>query len=271
MLAPLLGACEPLPALNAALVWSDRRIEQGAAYGPHERQRLDVYAPEDAVAAPVIVFLHGGSWTSGERAHYRFVGEAIASRGLIAVIPDYRLHPEARFPDFVEDAALAVRWAYDHADRLGGDPSRLVVMGHSAGAHTAALLALDGGHLAPVGLTPQALAAMIGLAGPYAFDPLEYRATRPIFEHLDDPERARPITFADGDGPPMLLLHGEADGTVLLANTLRLADARRAAGGRVEVRTYRRIGHVPLVLALLPAFRWLAPVLDDVETFVHGL
>lgn len=264
----LVAACSPLPVANTLLLRTDHRVAEGVAYGPLDRHRLDVYAPDDADAAPVVVFFYGGAWTSGNRGDYRFVGEALAARGIVAVIPDYRLHPEVGFPGFVEDGAQAARWTREHIERHGGDPSHVVVAGHSAGAHLAALLALDRQYL---GDDADRLAGLVGLAGPYGFDPLTYDSTRPVFEGHPDADDFRPLDFAGPHAPPTLLLHGEADGTVLMVNTLELAARLREAGVPVRTTTYRRIGHVPLLLAFFPGLRWTAPVLDDVAEFVRDL
>ena len=158
-LAPLLQACSPIRLINATVPSNTHTVLRGEAYGSAERQRMDVYLPVDqAPDAPMAVFFYGGSWSSGERADYKFVGEALASRGIVTVIADYRLSPEVRYPVFLQDCALAVRWARDNARRLGASPSRLFVIGHSAGAYNAAMLALDARWLTEVNMEPGELA-----------------------------------------------------------------------------------------------------------------
>lgn len=225
----------------------------------------------DEAAVPVVVFFYGGSWKRGERAHYRFVGEALAEQGLVAVVADYRTWPEVAFPAFIEDAAAAVAWSRRHAARYGGDPDRIVVAGHSAGAHIAALLVVDSRYLAGEELSASDIAGFVGLAGPYAFHPLEIRSVRAVFEHLADVDDARPIVFANGSAPPSLLAHGGADTTVLPAHSREFGAALDAAGVEVVVREYPGIGHAGLLAAMLPPLRGRAPVLEDVAAFVRGL
>ena len=173
MLPALLTACSGVDLLNATVATDTYRRTQDLAYGPDARQRLDVYQPAAITQrAPMVVFFYGGSWSSGERADYRFVGEALASSGIVAVVADYRLSPAFRYPVFVQDSAQALRWAFEHAADYGADPARIFVMGHSAGAYNAAMLALDARWLAAVGLAPKRLAGWIGLAGPYDFLPI---------------------------------------------------------------------------------------------------
>jgi poly(3-hydroxybutyrate) depolymerase len=141
----LLQACSPIAFLERRVPEDTYRLVQDIAYGSHPRQRLDVYMPLDMRRpAPVFVFFYGGAWTSGTRGFYRFVGEAFAARGIVTVVPDYRLHPEVRFPDFLDDSARAVRWALDHAAKHGGDPSRVFIGGHSAGLMAVELAAVGG-------------------------------------------------------------------------------------------------------------------------------
>ena len=102
----------------------------------------------------MVIFLYGGGWVSGERRDYGFVGRAFAARGFVTVIPDYRLVPTVRFPTFIEDAARAVRWAQDHAASFGGDPRRIDLSGHSAGAYIVAMLSLDRHYLADAEVDP---------------------------------------------------------------------------------------------------------------------
>ena len=270
-LAALATGCSPLGALDTLLASEDGyRAEIGRAYGALDRQKLDVYRPDTPAAGtrPAVIFFYGGSWRNGERGHYRFVGQALAQRGVVAIIPDYRLYPEVQFPTFLSDAAKAIRWAVDNAARLGIDPARIHLAGHSAGAHIAATLALDGRYLGAAGLQPQAIASVIGISGPYGFDPAAYRSTRPVFESAAEDTLIRPTAMVerlDGDAsrPAFTLLHGASDTTVLPKNSAALADSLRKAGRPVSNVTYPEIGHYRIILAFFEPFRGWAPVLDD--------
>ncbi|MDJ0951191.1 MAG: alpha/beta hydrolase [Alphaproteobacteria bacterium] len=264
------AACSPLTLVNASVSKAGYSRTEAVAYGPAPRQRLSIYRPADVqTPAPVVVFFYGGSWRNGNRRDYRFAGAALASRGVVAVLPDYRLYPEVRFPAFVNDGAAAVAWVHANIDRFGGDPDRIFLMGHSAGAHIAAHLALDRRRLAAAGVPDQAIAGMIGLAGPYALDPLAYRSTRAVFAGQPDIEAAKPITFARADAPPMLLLHGSDDDTVSPWNSEQLAARLAAAGAEARLVAYPDVGHIGILLALAPQFRNWAPVLDDSARFIR--
>jgi acetyl esterase/lipase len=238
------------------------------AYGVLPAQHLDVHRARGADPAPVAVFLYGGRWREGRREDYRFVAAALAARGILVVVPDYRRYPEVRFPGFVEDAALAVGWVREHARRHGGDPDRIVLVGHSAGAHIAALLATDARFLARHGLHPRDLAGVVGIAGPYDFLPLTDPGLRAVFGEEAGWDASQPVRFVDGDEPPFLLLHGDADRSVGPYNSARLAARLRAAAGEVEHRVYPGVGHV----RILSAFRFprLAPTLRDTADFIHA-
>ena len=273
--ALVFGGCSPLPALNFVLA-DDEDVAKvdDIAYGPRARHRLDVYKPERSgpVKRPAVIFFYGGSWRNGNRADYRFVGQALARRGIVTIIPDYRVYPQAKFPDFMHDAAKAVRWVSENAGTLGVDTGRISVAGHSAGAHLAATLALDPRYLAAEGLQRNRIAGVIGIAGPYAFNPLAFKSTRPVFEGTGDIDNARPAALAaaydPGAAAPTLpaftLLHGAEDTTVLPKNSDALAEALRAVGARVRHSVYPDIGHYRILLAFYPAFRSTAPVLEDV-------
>lgn len=279
--ALLLTGCSPLDALDRLEPSDGYRLAGDIAYGPAARHRLDVYMPDLPAAAgqarPVIVFFYGGGWRSGERAGYRFVGRALAGLGFVAIVADYRLFPAVRFPAFVEDGALALRWARDNAARYGGDPRRLFVMGHSAGAYNAIMLASDPRYLAAVGMAPRDLAGAIGLAGPYAFDPLSVRSTRPIFEPAaGSPDTARPVARIaalpqPAGAPPMLLLHGRADTTVAPWNTERMAAALRARGSRADTAYYDGVGHIGLVLEFSARLGGRTQAAAAIKAFVDGL
>jgi acetyl esterase/lipase len=243
---------------------------EGIAYGGDARQRLDVYRPTGVGGArPMAVFFYGGRWDSGDRGLYSFVGEALTAQGLVVVIPDYRLHPEVVFPAFVDDGALAVRWARDHAAALGGDPERIFLIGHSAGAHIALLLTLDERYLRAAGVPRSALRGAVGIAGPYDFLPLR-PDLRPIFGPPGRWPDSQPIRFVDGDEPPVLLLSAGTDRVVDPHNAPNLAARIRQMGGRVEHIEYPRLGHLSVLLALASPLRRLGPVRRDVGAFLRG-
>lgn len=210
---------------------------------------LDVYPAQGSRGpVPIVVFLHGGTWQRGRREYYRFVGDALAERGVLVIVPDYRKAPQNPFPAFVEDAAAATAWARAHAAELGGDPSRLFLMGHSSGAHMAAMVGTDRRYLQAWGLQPGDLAGVIGLAGAYDFEPSEdQRMEHRVFRSIHEWARTQPVTFVDGDEPPFLLMHGESDRRVWIGNSESLARRLRAAGSPVTLRLLPGIGHIGLV------------------------
>lgn len=264
----VIPACSATRALNAFTPVAKFVAERGVAYGDHPRQRLDVYAPGDVEAAPVIVFFYGGRWSDGERGDYAWLGAALAAEGIVTVIADYRLYPQVRFPAFVEDGAAAVNWTKSRIAQFGGDPERLFVMGHSSGAHIALLLALDRQYLgADSGDT--GLAGAIGLAGPYDFLPLEADDLKDMFGPPARYPDSQPIRFARGDAPPLLLAHGRADEVVSPDNSKSLASAVRDAGGVVESRFYQGVNHTRIVGALSGWLRFIAPVRADLVDFVR--
>ncbi len=266
----VLAGCSPLSLVNTFVPSDGYSRTRDIAYGAGPRRRLDVYQNKQRRdRSPVIVFLYGGSWKNGERGDYEFVGEAFTRHGFTVVVPDYRVYPEVKFPEFVKDAAQAVRWTRDNIGRFGGDPRRIFIAGHSAGAHIAALLALDARYLGAVGLKRSDICGLVGLAGPYAFDPLGTPSVRPVFAHLADPDTARPITFADGRAPPSLLFHGADDTVVLPSNSRKLARALSRDGVPVSLKILPEIGHAGLVLSLARPFDHWAPVHDPIAKFVR--
>lgn len=273
-LSALVAACSPLGALNGlnGLTPGDggvTRLVDGAAFGADARQRLDVWAPKGVLGGavgplPVIVFFYGGSWKSGIRDSYGFVARALAARGFVVVVPDYRLVPQVRWPAFVEDGAAALRWVQANIAGHGGDPARIAVMGHSAGAHIALLLALDRRWGVADGIR-----AAVGLAGPADFLPfVAGGVAEAALGNAPDLADTQPIHFARADAPSLLLLHGESDTTVLPRNSRRLANAVSDLGGAAEARVYPDLGHIGILLALSKPFRGRAPVLTDASNFL---
>jgi acetyl esterase/lipase len=264
----LLAACSPLPALNALVPEDAFRRVEGVAYGSHPRQRLDVYIPRQAATpAPVVVFFYGGSWKGGNRGSYKFVAEALASRGFVAVVPDYRVFPQVRLKGFMADAADALAWTRREVSRHGGDPSRVFVIGHSAGAHIATMLAYDERYLRAAGLGRDAIRGVVGLAGPYDFVP-----TDPDYVTILSEEgafaRGLPVTYVRGGEPPTLLVTGSEDTTVSPSNTDRLVARLEAAGSPVTDRRFP-YNHYTLVGRLAAPFRDEA-LLDTITGFIEA-
>ncbi len=270
LLGGVAAACTPLSAFNTlAPVDPAARAGRDIAYGPLPRQKLDIYAPAKAEKpAPVLVFFYGGGWVTGRRQDYAFAGKALASRGFLTVVPDYRLVPEVRYPRFVEDGALALRWVREHAAEYGGDPRRVVLAGHSAGAYIAVMLALDPAFATAAGADPADIRAVAGLSGPYKFLPLRAPATIAAFGGAPDLEATQPINHVHAGAPPALLLHGARDLAVSPKNSIRLAQALQAVGATAEAKIYPGLGHPAMVLALSRPFRGKAPVLDDMTAFL---
>jgi acetyl esterase/lipase len=262
----------PGAVLNLTASISSLRAAEGEAYGPLPRQRFDLYQPAGAPPAegwPLVVFFYGGAWNRGERADYRFVGEALAARGIVAMVADYRLHPEVKYPDFLHDCARALAFGFENAPRWNADAQRVFVMGHSAGAYNAAMLALDGRWLEPTGRKPGELAGWIGLAGPYDFLPIKTPEVQAVFHHPNVPKDSQPIRHVVGASVPALLIVGDADQRVNpLRNSVGLAHAMRDAGAPVRLRQYPRLTHEAVLGALGGPLRRLAPVLDEVVEFV---
>jgi acetyl esterase/lipase len=264
------SACSPL-TMFATLSPKDpsAQVVRGAAYGAGARQRLDVYAPRAARgAAPVAVFFYGGSWDSGRRQDYNWVGRALASRGFVAVVADYRLYPEVRYPGFLQDGAQAVRWSVENASRFGGDPDRIVLVGHSAGAYNAVMLGLDRRYLADAGVDPVKVKAVAGLSGPYDFLPIRSPITERVFGGTEDLPSTQPLAFVTPRSPPAFLATGDADDMVWPKNTIALARKLREAGVPVEERHYAGVDHIRMVLALSKPLRGRAPVLDEMTAFL---
>ena len=267
----LAAACSPTAVLNALAPRDGIAVTRHIPYAGGVRHGLDVYAPQSSgMPAPVVVFFYGGNWDSGAKEMYRFVGAALAARGVLTVIPDYRLYPQVRFPAFMEDAAQAVAWTRANVARYGGDPRRLFFMGHSAGGQIATLLALDPTYLRSVGLSPSRnVCGVIGLAGPYDFLPLHDDELKIIFGPEAERPRSQPINYVSAQAPPMLLLAGRDDTTVDPGNTLRLAARLRAVGASVQDELYPGIGHKALIAAFARPLGFLAPARRAVVRFVE--
>ena len=275
LVALALAACSPAKLINGLVSDKTYRFEGGAAYGGAPRQLLDVYRPLANTAPaegarPLVVFFYGGTWSGGDRASYRFVGEALASRGAVVVLPDYRLSPQVRYPVFVRDSALAVKWALDNAARLGADPKQVYVMGHSSGGYNAAMVALDARWLREAGASPNQLAGWIGLAGPYDFLPIENPQARVAFNWPDTSPDSQPIAHVTAAAPRALLMAASGDKLVNpVRNTQQMAERLRNAGVPVQTRVFDNLSHMTLIGAVAGPLEWLGgPVLPPLLDFL---
>jgi acetyl esterase/lipase len=271
-----LTACSPVTLLNAMVPESAYQHRSDLVYGEYDRLKLDVYQPVHSVASQkpaTVIFFYGGGWEAGEKADYKFVAEALTSQGMIVVIPDYRVFPEAVFPEFIEDAAQAVAWTRKHIAEFGGDPEQLFIAGHSAGAHIAAMLSVNPHYLQQAGLETEQLRGMIGLAGPYDFLPLTSPTLKQIFGDDASQWQSQPVNFVGEDHPPTLLLVGNNDRTVLPRNSYRFAEKLKQYGNDVELIELSNYGHVAMVAKLAKPLRGdgalLAPIVSFVEQHRH--
>lgn len=247
------------------------RIAAAIPFGTHG-QKLDVWSPSAPGKAkrPVVIFWHGGGWVHGSRGDYGFAARAYASRGFVVVVPDYRKVPQIRFPAMLVDGAQAVKWTRDHISEYGGDPDRIAFAGHSAGAYTVAMLALDPRWLDAEGVDRRIVKAGIGLSGPYDFYPFTKRRSIDAMKGAPDPLLTQPINFASADAPPMMLVTSSNDTQVRPYNAVNLAAKLETFGATVALKNHQGLSHEDVVMALSKPFRGKAPVLDDSIKFINA-
>lgn len=278
--AMLFGAVSYAVATDGAgaLDTADRLLRGGdgairevarAQFGSDPAQKLEMFVPADAGGPlPVVVFFHGGGWDSGDPYSYRFVARTLAPHGYAVVLAGYRLYPHARYPAMLEDGAAALRWVVDHGARHGGDVSRVVLMGHSAGAYNAVMLGLDRQWLSAQGLSADALRGVVGLSGPYDFCPFDKPSSINSFGQAPDPRATQPVNHARGDAPPLLLVTGDEDTTVRPRNSLALARAMTAAGQPTQAVVLKGANHTDTIKMLARPFDRDARELDAVLPFL---
>jgi len=263
-----LTACSPLEILNSTVDHNGYTSQVGLVYGSDKRQKLDVHLPNQVSNnADVVIFYYGGRWQYGSKQEYAFVVDALTSRGLVTVIPDYRLFPQVDWQSFVQDGASAYQWVHNNIEKFNGNPQRIFVMGHSAGAHISAMVAVDDRLLNTNIKRP---CGFIGLAGPYDFLPIEQPDIQRVFASERDLRKTQPITYASKDDPAMLLIHGLDDDIVKPGNSRRLAKRVQKAGGNAETKMYSDIDHIDILLSLSSTFRFYSPALEDSVTFMSN-
>ncbi len=268
--AALLAACSPVTALNLLVPRGGYDAHTGLAYGPDPRQKLDVYVPHGLTGpAPVLLFFYGGSWSSGSRDQYLAFGQSFASKGIVTVVADYRLYPQVKYPAFAEDAARALAWVHAHAREHGGDPARIFVSGHSAGAYNAVMLASEPKFIEAAGGRLDWIRGVIGIAGPYDALPFTERQYIDMFHGANNAD-SMPINHVDGKRPPMLLATGTDDTTVRPGNSDRMAAKLKAHGNEAQVIQYPGVGHIGIILSLAPGFRGKTTLREDMLRFIQS-
>jgi acetyl esterase/lipase len=260
----------PFTVINLLVPRAGYAIHRGLAFGAEPRQKLDIYVPSGLNApAPVVLFFYGGGWQGGNRANYLAFGQAFASAGMVAVVADYRLYPQVKYPGFVEDAARALAFVRARASQYGGDPGRIFLAGHSAGAYNAVMLASEPKFLADQGGSLDWVRGVIGIAGPYNFLPMSDPVYVDMFHGTNNTD-SMPVHHVDGPRPPMLLISGSDDETVKLCNTNDMSERLKSVGSDVKVIFYKGVGHVGLILSLVRGFRALAPLRQDMIDFIRA-
>lgn len=246
------------------------RVAEGQVFSTKNALKLDVWAPKASGTKPkpVLIFFYGGGWANGARAHYGFAAKAFAAKGFVVVVPDYRKVPKVLFPAFNEDGAEAVKWAHDNVAKYGGDPKRITLSGHSAGAYIAMMLTLDQKYLNDVGVDPKIVRATVGMSGPYDFYPFDSRRSINAMMAWPRPNETQPILYATANAPPIMVITGTADDTVKPRNAILLAKRLTELGTVVKFQAYENLSHEDVVMALSKPFRGKAPVLDDSAAFL---
>lgn len=265
----LLSCCSPFAAINLLVPAEGYSVHRDLAYGTGDRRKLDIYVPDGLKApAPVILFFYGGSWESGAKSDYKAFGQAFASKGIVTVVADYRLYPQVKYPAFVEDGAQALVYVHNRIAAYGGDPGRLFVAGHSAGAYNAVMLAAEPDFVRAAGGDPAWIHGVIGISGPYDFLPLTASDLIDMFHGANNQE-AMPINHVNGPRPPALLVTGDGDSTVGPGNTVRMAARLQAHGGQVTQIHYPGVGHIGIILSLVPGFRGRTTLRQDILDFIQ--
>ncbi|MBL8524354.1 MAG: alpha/beta hydrolase [Betaproteobacteria bacterium] len=266
-----LSGCSAIGVFNSLIPEGEMVATRDIVYGTNPRQKLDVYQPKAPSAKPrtVVVFYYGGAWDSGDKSYYLFAAEALASRGYVVVVPDYRIYPEVIFPAYMDDAANSLKWTLDNIGRYGGDANNVFTMGHSAGGQLAALVAFDGSYATKAGIARNRVRGVVSLAGALDFLPL---TEENLFKIFPEPVRAasQPINFARGDGPPVLVLHGEADTRVGIHNSRNFAARVRERGGHAEETYYPGMSHAGIILAISAPLREGKTVLERISGFIDA-
>jgi len=271
-------ALSALAVVNGLTANGGVGVSKDILYGDKPLQDLDIYYPKPLAQAmkaesaidksyPMVVFVHGGSWESGSKEEYAFVGQSLAQAGYVTAVINYRKAPENVYPDYVKDAAQAIAWSHNNAESFHADPNRLAVIGHSAGAFNAVAAVANEDFLAPYGMKPKDLGAVIGIAGPYSYDFRQYDSAT-AFGANATPDEVMPDRQIKGEQPPYLLLTAEKDKVVHITNAIKMTEALKAAGVNVETGEIKGASHATSIGAMAPPLRWVNDVRAQVLTYL---
>jgi acetyl esterase/lipase len=265
-------SCAPIKLADFLSPYDNYQLSSEISYGLKKRQKLDIYKPMGrAIKEAIVIFIYGGGWRSGSRSDYRFIAQPFASKGYITIIPDYQLYPEVQFPVFVQDIAKAILWVHQEYKKENKEP-KIILVGHSAGAHIAALLALDERYFKEEAAPEKVLHGWVALAGPHAFNPLGTKRTKPIFETFKNKiEQVKPVTFARADAPPGLLIHGGKDTTVYEKNSVLLKNAIKNKQGQITFRSLPGVGHIGILLSLAEDRLFTSDTKREIFKFIESL
>ena len=256
-------------------------VSKDILYGDEPLQDLDIYYPKPLAQAmktnttikqdyPMVVFVHGGSWESGSKEEYAFVGQSLAQAGYVTAVINYRKAPEHVYPDYVKDTAQAIAWSINNAPSLHADPKRLAVIGHSAGAFNAVAAVANEDFLAPYGIKPKDITAVVGIAGPYSYDFRKFDSAT-AFAADATPDEVMPDRQIKGEQPPYLLLTAEKDKVVYATNTIKMTKALQEAGVTVENGEIKGASHATSIGAMAPPLRWVNDVRAQVLTYLDKM
>ena len=277
----MLGACSALDVVNSVSKIYPVDIKADLPFDENPSLKYDLYLPNSPrhtlSETPVVVFFFGGSWNRGNKSEYEFVGRRLASMGYIAAVPNYRLYPEVRYPEFLEDGAKSIKAVQDELGKPAYKhlrPSKqYVLMGHSAGAYNAAMLALDQRWISAQGLShPESVKAFIGLAGAYNIYPINDEEVRPVFHHPNYPPQSQPIDFSANGTVPSLLLAPETDTLVSIEkNTVALVNSLRSSGARSELVSVKGTDHITLIGTMSPLLFLKGSTAGPISKFIDSV
>ena len=268
------NASPGLKLLNIVSPNGKINVSKDLNYGTELNQTLDIYYPTELTKAiqakqtlksdyPLIVFVHGGSWETGNKEQYAFVGQSLAKAGYVTAVINYRKAPEFIYPVFVEDTAQAIAWSYKNADRFYADANKMAVIGHSAGAFNAVAAVSNADFLRPYGIQPSDIKTVVGIAGPYSYDFRKF-SSRSVFPEGANPDEVMPDRQikmgSSGQLPDYFLMTAENDKVVHLTNTQKMAQALAESGASVRTEQIKGATHATSIAAMSTSLTWVNSV-----------